>query len=128
MSYKIIVARFNENIAWLNSETDNCIIYNKGDILNTVNEVPLPNMGRESDTYLHYIITNYDTLPDVVVFTQARISDHKGSDDVNYLLHIKNEALKYSLSQNFFIHDDTGNNIHFDKEWNLRNGKYYLHP
>ena len=28
MSYKIIVARYNENIEWLNSEMSNCIIYN----------------------------------------------------------------------------------------------------
>lgn len=30
MSYKIIVARYNENIDWLNSEMKNCIVYNKG--------------------------------------------------------------------------------------------------
>ena len=78
MSYKIVVARYNENIEWLNNEKLNCIFYNKGKQLNIDNEVILPNVGRESETYLHYIITNYDDLPDVVVFTQARISDHKG--------------------------------------------------
>ena len=69
-------------------------------------------------TYLHYIITNYENLPDVVVFTQARISDHKGSDDINYLIKIKNEALNYSRSINFIVHYDKGEDIHFDKEWN----------
>ena len=126
MSYKIIVARYNENVEWLNSEMSNCIIYNKGNKLNIYNEILLENLGRESETYLHYIITNYDSLPDVIVFTQAKISDHKGSDDVNYLINIKNEALNHSKSQNFFIHNDIGNNIHFDKKWNLRNGKYFL--
>ena len=126
MSYKIIVARYNENIEWLNSEMSNCIIYNKGDKLNIENEICLKNVGRESETYLNYIITNYDNLPDVVVFTQARISDHKGRDDVNYLINIKNDALKYSKSRNFFNHNDTGNNIHWDKEWNLRKDGYYL--
>ena len=126
MSYKIIVARYNENIEWLNSEMKNCIIYNKGNKLNIENEVILENIGRESESYLHYIITNYNSLPDVIVFTQARISDHKGSDNVNYLLHIKNEALYYSKSQNFVIHNDIGQNIHLDKEWNLRNGEYFL--
>ena len=57
MSYKIIVARFNEDIEWLNSEKENCIIYNKGNKLNIHNEIPLQNVGRESDTYLNYIIT-----------------------------------------------------------------------
>jgi hypothetical protein len=126
MSYKIIVARYNENIDWLNCEISNCIIYNKGDKLDIENEICLENVGRESETYLHYIITNYDNLPDVVVFTQAKISDHKGSDDVNYLINIKNEALKDSKSQNFFRHNDRGKNIYFDKEWNLRNNCYFL--
>ena len=104
MSYKIIVARYNENIEWLNSEMSNCIIYNKGDKLGINNEIFLENVGRESETYLHYIITNYSNLPDVVVFTQARIADHKDTDDVNYLLNIKNEALQHNKSQNFHMH------------------------
>ena len=93
MSYIIVVARYNENIEWLNSEMSNCIIFNKGEKLDLNNEIFLENVGRESETYLSYIISNYNNLPDVVVFTQARISDHVGSDDVNYLIQIKNQAL-----------------------------------
>ena len=126
MSYKIIVARYNENIEWLNSEMSNCIIYNKGNKLNIYNEILLENLGRESETYLHYIITNYYNLPDVVVFTQARISDHKESDDINYLINIKNQALNYSKSTNFFMHNDVGNCIDWDKEWNLRQDGFFL--
>lgn len=126
MSYKIVVARYTENIEWLNSEKSNCIIYNKGNKLNIDNEILLENVGRESESYLQYIITNYDNLPDVVVFTQARISDHKGFDDINYLINIKNEALNYSKSNNFFIHNDVGCDSDWDKEWNLRGNCYYL--
>ena len=126
MSYKIVVARYNENIGWLNSEMKNCVIYNKGNKLNIDNEIMLKNVGRESETYLQYIITNYDNLPDVIIFTQARIADHKGSDDVSYLINIKNEALNKAKSQNFYLHNDIGNNIHWDSKWNLRNGQYFL--
>ena len=119
MSYKIVVARYNENINWLNSEMKNCIIYNKGNKLNIGNEILLKNIGRESETYLQYIITNYDNLPDVIIFTQARIADHKGSDDVSYLINIKNEALNKAKSQNFYLHNDIGNNIHWDSKWNF---------
>ena len=125
MSYKIIVARYNENIDWLSSDMSNCIIYNKGDKLDIENEIFLENVGRESDTYLHYIITNYNNLPDVVVFTQARISDHKGSDDINYLMNIKNEALVNSKSKNFMIHYDTGQCLYFDNDWNCKNNYYW---
>jgi len=126
MSYKIIVARYNENIEWLNSEMSNCVVYNKGNKLDIENEIILENTGRESETYLHYIITNYDKLPDVVVFTQARISDHKGSDDINFLINIKNDALCNSKSQNFLIHNDVSTCIYFDKTWNLREDGYFL--
>ena len=124
MSYKIIVARYNENIEWLNSEMSNCIIYNKGDKLGINNEIFLENVGRESETYLHYIITNYSNLPDVVVFTQARISDHRDGE-VNYLINIKNEALQHNKSQNFLMHIE-GTNNHCKKTWNLHQDGYFL--
>jgi hypothetical protein len=125
-SYKIVVARYNENISWLRNEMKNCIIYNKGEKLNIENEIILKDVGRESGTYLQYIISNYNNLPDIIVFTQARISDHKGSDDTNYLIRLKNEALHYSKSQNYMVHNDVGNCRSFDKEWNLQNGEYFL--
>jgi hypothetical protein len=59
MSYKIIVARYNEPIDWLKSEMSNCVIVNKGEPLQIENEILLNNVGRESESYLHYIITNY---------------------------------------------------------------------
>jgi hypothetical protein len=126
MSYKIIVARYNENIDWLNSEFKNCIIYNKGNKLNIDNEIMLDNVGRESDTYLNYIITNYNNLPDIIVFTQAKISDHRGSDDVNYLINLKNNAIEYSKSQSYSTCYATNQNSWCDKDWNYKNGNYYL--
>jgi hypothetical protein len=127
MSYKIIVARYNENIDWLNTEINNCIIYNKGTPLNINNEIMIPNVGRESDTYLHYIITNYNNLPDVIVFTQARISDHRGSNDINYLINLKNEALIYKKSKPLISYHKTNHKTCWSNDWNLLdNDKYYL--
>jgi len=126
MSYKIIVARYNENIDWLSEQMNNCIIYNKGEKLDIDNEILLENKGRESETYLHYIITNYDNLPDVIVFTQGNIADHIGRNDVHYLIYLKDQASLHSKSQCFYAHNDIGNNIHWDKEWNYRDGGYYL--
>jgi hypothetical protein len=62
----------------------------------------------------------------VLVFTQARISDHKGSDDVNYLIKMKDEAIKYGYSRNCYFHYDTGKCINFDHDWNVRKDGYYL--
>ena len=47
-------------------------------------ENSLPNVGRESHTFLHYIIENYNNLPDEILFSQYDPMDHfrgrKGSD------------------------------------------------
>jgi hypothetical protein len=45
MSYKIIVARYNEDINWLKMEIDNCIIYNKGNKLGLTNETRIDEIG-----------------------------------------------------------------------------------
>ena len=105
-SYSIVVARYNEDIAWLKPLMDHCVIYNKGPALGLKNEISLPNVGRESHTYLYHIIQNYDSLTDIVVFTQARISDHRGSNDPNYLLKMRDEAEKAGKSVPPEIHTD----------------------
>ena len=131
-TYKIVVARYNENIEWLGSELKNCIIYNKGTPLNIPNETLLKNVGRESETYLQYIINNYDNLPDIVVFTQANISDHRQKNDIGYLLNLKNEALSNGKSRPFTIYyNGTMREICWEPNWNLLcrdgTGQYYLH-
>lgn len=125
---KIVVARYNENIGWLAPIMKSCIICNKGEPLNVSNEVMYENVGRESDTYLRYIIENYDSLPETVVFTQANIADHKGSNNPNYLLSIGINAYFNSKSNNYYTHHDVGKCYCFDRNWNIREeGKYYLH-
>lgn len=63
-SATMVVARYEENLDWLCSVTDdvNIVIYNKGTkitnkkILDRASRVVnIPNVGRESDTYLHHI-------------------------------------------------------------------------
>jgi hypothetical protein len=130
MTYKIIVARYNENIQWLKEEADNCIFYNKGTKMNISNEIILPNVGRESETYLNYIINNYNNLPDIVIFTQANISDHRGSNDVNYLFKLKEEAEMYGKSLPTVHHNYINNpSKYWGPFWNIHpeyKEPYYL--
>lgn len=129
MSYKIVVARYNESIEWLNSEIHNCLIYNKGEKLNVENEIMLNNIGRESETYLNYIITNYDNLPDVVVFTQAKISDHidENKDDISYLLKLKEQAFNNNKSTPNVIYPYLHNQKWWGNKWNINDdGSYAL--
>lgn len=133
MSYKIVVARYNENIDWLKPEIEkgNVAFYNKGEKLGIPNEIMLPNVGRESETYLQYIIDNYPNFHDVIVFTQAKFSDHRENvDELNYLLQLKNEAYQLGFLKSYppVIHF---NKIHpskyyWDEDWNFKFNKWYL--
>jgi hypothetical protein len=78
MKYQIVVARYNEDVSFLNNYKDITIIYNKGkdDLNHDFNIIKLPNIGRESHTYLYHIINNYDNLADKTIFFQGKIDDH----------------------------------------------------
>ena len=67
-----IIARYNENIIWLNKLKSDIIIFiyqsRKIDLLKYV-----PNHGNEAPEYLAYIIFNYDYLPSSTLFLHAHI-------------------------------------------------------
>lgn len=101
MTSILVIARYNEDINWIREFPDK-IIYNKGS-RETIPEdlqsysIELPNVGREAHTILHYIIENYDTLPDVVVFSQGRYDDQISLDTLRNLFLID----KNTYSSNF---------------------------
>jgi len=76
----LVVARYNEDIEWV-KDFHTKYLYNKGNI-DTISDVlkqytiNLPNVGRESHTYLYHIIHNYDVLDDITIFTQGTYNDH----------------------------------------------------
>jgi hypothetical protein len=75
-SYKIVISKFNEPLDWLDIlDRDNVIVYNKSEETNP-EYIPLKNIGREADTFLYYIIQNYDNLPDYVIFLQGDPFSH----------------------------------------------------
>ena len=59
-----IVARYKENLEWMNLLLCDSIVYNKGPSLRNCkkNVVDLHNLGRESQTYLEFIVSNYDKI------------------------------------------------------------------
>jgi len=73
MTIEIVIARYNEDLSWLRKipKKIKITIYNKGlDDIN-IQSIKLPNIGRESHTYLYHIINNYDNLADKTIFCQG---------------------------------------------------------
>ena len=80
MMKEVVIARYKEKLSWINLLPEDVLInvFNKGGddfILSNANNFILENVGRESDTYLRYIVNRYDTLPDCVLFLQGSIDD-----------------------------------------------------
>jgi len=92
---KIVVARYNEDIHWILPIINICIVYNKGaDDLHYIPQdkiIKCDNMGREGETYIKYILDNYDNLEDHTFFIQGKIYDHIRSDSIK-------------MSHRFFFH------------------------
>ncbi len=83
-TFEVVIARYYdfEYLDWVDKEFPNekITIYNKG--LNNLTPsahwkvINIPNLGRESHTYLYHIVTNYYNLADRTFFTQGR-PDHE---------------------------------------------------
>ena len=79
---EIVIARYNEDLYWLNEYPFNqfeYIVYNKGDndnfVKNNVKKIiRLPNVGMCDHTYLYHIITNYNNLSNIVVFFPGSVN------------------------------------------------------
>lgn len=76
-SFEVVVARYNEDLSWIAKEFPNerVVVYNKGkDDLNLPGNcqvIKLPNIGRESHTYLYHIVHNYNQLAERTLFLQG---------------------------------------------------------
>ena len=86
MSYKVVVAKYNENMDWLNNistagVSQIYIVYDKGsspipDSFPTKQIFRRENIGREAESFLFYILENYYNLPDYVILLQGHPFDH----------------------------------------------------
>ncbi|KAF9872070.1 hypothetical protein CkaCkLH20_10407 [Colletotrichum karsti] len=76
----IVVARFKEPLEPWSAVANSTYVYAKGNVPQTNDTVkhsefrsyiPLRNIGREGHTHLYHIANNYDTLDEVMIFSQG---------------------------------------------------------
>jgi len=74
---EIVIAAYGEDLTWIKEYAHLATIYQKKKDSNTSYStsyskvVQLPNIGRESHTYLHHIVNEYHNLANVTVFIQG---------------------------------------------------------
>jgi hypothetical protein len=90
----LVIAHYNEGLSWLDSLSNPYTIYCKGEPSERPH-IRLENKGRESDTFLRYIIEYYNNLPDLIGFLQGnplihdsmliwKVSNHY-NEDIKFL-------------------------------------------
>eukprot|EP00541_Cyclophora_tenuis_P011773 CAMPEP_0116544260 /NCGR_PEP_ID=MMETSP0397-20121206/2016_1 /TAXON_ID=216820 /ORGANISM="Cyclophora tenuis, Strain ECT3854" /LENGTH=190 /DNA_ID=CAMNT_0004068447 /DNA_START=307 /DNA_END=875 /DNA_ORIENTATION=+ len=72
---EVVVAHFDEDLGWIDTAKQEephvrYTVYSKSDHT-PERAISLPNLGRESQTFLTHIVDNYNSLADWTVFTQA---------------------------------------------------------
>jgi hypothetical protein len=70
MNNTVVIARYNEDVNWVKNLNWDYLIYNKGEDINGIYK-QIPNIGREGETYLRYIIEFYNNLPNYIAFVQG---------------------------------------------------------
>lgn len=96
----IVVAHYDEDLNWLKAK------YNPKEyiIFTKKNNLDLPNVGRESHTYVNYIVRNYHNLHDVTVFLQGNPFDHFPEGGIESMTE-QAKSHPSGLSQNAYVHD-----------------------
>jgi len=70
MKTLLVVSKYKEDIEWTKKIKHDVLIYDKSE--NPVSfSVSRPNIGREAETLLYYIISKYYNLPDITIFLQG---------------------------------------------------------
>lgn len=92
MKKAMVLSRYNESVDWIQSVVslfDEILIYNKGGddfYIENTSTINTPNVGREGQTYLKYIIDNYDNLSDYILFCQSHPFDRGWHNNVNFFI------------------------------------------
>jgi hypothetical protein len=125
----IVVSKYMEDVQWVLAYNDIAIVYNKSspyDISlvwnyqccwdenshhSLQNVVNLPNVGREGNTYLSHIITNYDNIiSERTIFVQASPFEHNptilfGIDNHDKHEEVQPLGLQYLVEKNIPPHE-----------------------
>jgi hypothetical protein len=122
--FVVVISTFNEDISWSSMYKGLRVIVNKGPSNRVFDVSPseawstTPNVGREAETFLTYIVQNYFVLPDFVAFTQGGLDlAHSWVREKNFgpsmFLNMLDEAISNgnTCSNGLPVHDHETNNM-----------------
>jgi len=82
-----VVSNWNNDVSWVNDFTENYIIYDKSDTLPEDDKIlKLENVGFNIFDICHFIVNNYDDLPELIAFVQGWPFNHCKRETFNKLI------------------------------------------
>ena len=67
-----MVSRYNQDVNWVQEYASSLILYDRSDFPIPGSNI-VPNLGTDIADKLHFIISNYNNLPPVMVYTKANL-------------------------------------------------------
>lgn len=116
MNKLVVIARYQENLNWVNGLEHSILIYNKGnDFPYNFPKIDVPNKGREPETYLRAIIENYHSLKDFshIAFVQGNPFDHF-NENINDKISSFNDTDKVDFICNSYGYMEYGQILHIN--------------
>jgi len=83
-----VVSNWNNDVSWVEKYTDNYIIYDKSNTLPANDRtIKLKNVGYNVYDMAHFIVNNYDNLPELTAFLQGNPFDHCKKETFDRLIY-----------------------------------------
>ena len=136
-----VVSRWNnQDVSWVGQYSPSMILYDRSD-----DPIPgsniVPNLGTDISDKLHFIITNYNNLPPVAVYTKANLWKYmsqpefdkvKNNQSFTPLLTMNHKETKFDGTEEYIKRHGTDKDISYYKDgiyWEINN-MWYLneHP
>ena len=125
-----VVSRYNQDVSWVQPYAPSMILYDRSD-----DPVPgsiiVPNLGTDISDKLHFIITNYNNLPPVAVYTKANLWKYISQPEFDKVKNNQSFTPLLTMNHRTYKGED-GKDVCFYKDgiyWEINN-MWYLneHP
>lgn len=117
-----VVSQYLNNVSWIYDYTDNYVIYDKSNTMaEDAHVIKLEDVGYNIYDYCHFIVNNYNSLPDVIAFLEGNPWDHISIQTFNKLIYSEAfTALEdYSSVPESYAHkkDEDGGYMEINNSW-----------
>lgn len=127
---QFIVSRYNQDCGWIAEYAPSMILYDRSEEP-IPGSIIVPNLGTDIADKLHYIITNYNNLPPVAIYTKANLMKYITKEEFEKVK--DNQTFTPLLTMNHRTYkDDKDKDVCFYKDgiyWEINNMWYLnMHP